>query len=50
MRAATRGKVISIMALVPVVNTCFLVPKAAPQSDKYQKMPPVGGRSITTRA
>ena len=28
---------ISIMALVLIISICFLVPKAAAQSDKYQK-------------
>jgi hypothetical protein len=30
-----------IMALVLVISSCFLVPKAAAQSDKYPKMAPV---------
>ncbi len=38
-RAATRE--ISILALVLVISICFLVPKAAAQSDKYPKMAPV---------
>jgi hypothetical protein len=29
------------MALVLVISNCFLVPKAAAQSDKYAKMAPV---------
>lgn len=40
MRAATREareKKITIKALVLVVSICFLVPKAAAQSDKYSK-------------
>ena len=44
MRAATRDRMISIMArimLVLVISICFLVPKAAAQSDKYSKMAPV---------
>ena len=50
MRAATResttGRMISIMArgstiMVLVIGICFLVPKAAAQSDKYSKMAPV---------
>src|SRR5712692_6056769 len=41
MRAATRERRISIMALVLVISICFLVPKAAAQSDKYSKMAPV---------
>jgi hypothetical protein len=41
MRAATREKMISIMALVPVISIGFLVPKAAAQADKYPKMVPV---------
>jgi hypothetical protein len=40
MRAATRERMISIMALVLVISIGFLVPKAA-QSDKYPKMAPV---------
>jgi hypothetical protein len=32
---------INIMALVLVISICFLVPKAAAQSDKYSKMAPV---------
>jgi hypothetical protein len=40
MRAATRERMISIMALVLVISIGFLVPKAA-QSDKYSKMAPV---------
>ncbi len=40
MRAATRERTISIMALVLVIGSCFLVPKAAAQSDKYLKMVP----------
>ena len=41
MRAATRERRISIMALVLVISICFLVLKAAAQSDKYSKMAPV---------
>ena len=44
MRAATRERLISIMArimLVLVIIITFLVPKAAAQSDKYSKMAPV---------
>ncbi|SRR5260370_8441672 len=51
MRAATRERMmrermISIMAknstiMVLVIGICFLVPKAAAQSDKYPKMAPV---------
>jgi hypothetical protein len=41
MRAATRERVMSIMALVLVIGIGFLVPKAAAQSDKYSKMAPV---------
>jgi hypothetical protein len=44
MRAPTRGRVISIMALVLVISIGFLVAKAAmatAQSDKYSKMAPV---------
>jgi energy-converting hydrogenase Eha subunit F len=41
MRAATRDRMISIMALVLVISIGFLVPKAAAQSDKYPKMAPV---------
>ena len=41
MRAATRERMISIMALVLVISICFLVPRAAAQSDKYPKMAPV---------
>jgi hypothetical protein len=41
MRAATRERMISIMALVLVISIGFLVPKAAAQSDKYSKMAPV---------
>ena len=40
MRAATRERIISIMALVLVIGIGFLVPKAAAQSDKYPKMAP----------
>ena len=40
-RAATRERMISILALVLVISICFLVPKAAAQSDKYSKMAPV---------
>ena len=41
MRAPTRERMISIMALVLIISMCFLVPKAAAQSDKYPKMAPV---------
>jgi len=46
MRAAlrermTRERMIRIMALALVISICFLVPKAAAQSDKYSKMAPV---------
>jgi hypothetical protein len=41
MRAATRERMISNMALVLVISICFLVPKAVAQSDKYSKMAPV---------
>jgi hypothetical protein len=41
MRAVTRERMISIMAVVLVISICFLVPKAAAQSDKYSKMAPV---------
>ena len=41
MRAATRERMISIMALVLVISVGFLMPKAAAQSDKYSKMAPV---------
>jgi hypothetical protein len=41
MRAPTRERMISIMALVLVIGICFLVPKAAAQSDKYPQMAPV---------
>ena len=41
MRAATRERMISLMALVLVISIGFLVPKAAAQSDKYSKMAPV---------
>ena len=41
MRAATRERVISIMALVLVISNGFLAPKAAAQSDKYSKTVPV---------
>src|SRR5437899_8276477 len=41
MRAPTRERMISIMALVLIISICFLVPKAAAQSDKYPKMAPV---------
>jgi hypothetical protein len=41
MRAATRERVIRIMASVLVISISFLVPKAAAQSDKYSKMAPV---------
>jgi len=37
MTAATRERIISIMALVLVISIGFLVPKAAAQSDKYSK-------------
>ncbi len=38
MRAATRDRMISIMALVLVISIGFLGPRAAAQSDKYPKM------------
>jgi hypothetical protein len=41
MRKSTRERVISGMALVLVISICFLVPKAAAQSDKYPTMAPV---------
>jgi hypothetical protein len=41
MRAATRKRMISIIALVMVISIGFLAPKAAAQSDKYSKMAPV---------
>ena len=46
MGAATRKRMVSmrmirVMALVLVIGICFLVPKAAAQSDKYSKMAPV---------
>jgi hypothetical protein len=41
MRAATRERMIRIMALVLVISISFLVPKAAARSDKYPKMAPV---------
>jgi hypothetical protein len=41
MRAATRDRTISIMALVLVIGIGFLAPKAAAQSDKYSTMAPV---------
>jgi len=46
MRVATRERMmterlISITALVLIISICFLVPKAAAQSDKYPKMAPV---------
>ena len=41
MRAATRERMISIVALMLVISIGFLVPKAAAQSDKYSKMAPV---------
>ncbi|HSB12754.1 MAG TPA: hypothetical protein VLM38_24920 [Blastocatellia bacterium] len=40
MSTAARERVTSIIALVLVI-ICFLVPKAAVQSDKYLKMAPV---------
>ena len=45
-RECTRERMISIMArgstiMVLVIGICFLVPKAAAQSDKYPKMAPV---------
>ena len=43
MRAGARERMIRIMAtimLVLVISIGFLVPKAAPQSDKYSKMAP----------
>jgi hypothetical protein len=47
MRAATRERMISIMALVLVISIGFLVPKAAAQSDKYSKM---AWQSVHTQA
>jgi hypothetical protein len=41
MRAATRERMISIMAVVLIISIGPLVPKAAAQSDKYPKMAPV---------
>ena len=38
MRAATRERMIRIVASVLVISICFLAPKAAAQSDKYSKM------------
>lgn len=38
MSAATRERMISSMALVLVISTGFLMPKAAVQSDKYSKI------------
>jgi hypothetical protein len=40
MKAATRQKMINIMAFVLVISIGFLVPKAGAQSDKYSKMAP----------
>jgi len=40
-RAATRERMISILALVLVISIGFLAPKAAAQSDQYPKMAPV---------
>jgi hypothetical protein len=40
-RAATRERMISILALVLVIGIGSLVPKAAAQSDKYSTMAPV---------
>jgi len=37
-RAATRERMISILALVLIIGIGFLAPKAAAQSDKYSKM------------
>src|ERR1700730_13553051 len=39
MRAATRERI--IWASAPVISICFLVPKAAAQSDGYSTMAPV---------
>lgn len=44
MRAPTRERMISIMALLLVISNCFLVPKAAAQSDNIRKW-----RLLTTR-
>jgi hypothetical protein len=41
MRATMRERMISNMALVLVISICFLMPKAAAQSDRYSKMAPV---------
>jgi hypothetical protein len=41
MRAATRGRMISTMALVLIISIGFIVSKAAAQSDKYSKMAPI---------
>jgi hypothetical protein len=40
-RKSTRERVFAVMALVLVIGICFLVPKAAAQSDKYPTMAPV---------
>jgi hypothetical protein len=50
MRASTRERMISIMALVMVIGIGFLVPKAAAQSDKYPKMAPVEQYLMETNA
>ena len=41
MRASTRERRTGVTALVLVIGICFLVPKAAAQSDKYPTMAPV---------
>jgi hypothetical protein len=40
MRAATKERMINIMASVLVISIGFLVPEASAQSDKYSKMAP----------
>ena len=40
-RKSTRERVITVMVLVLVISICFLVAKAAAQSDKYSNMAPV---------
>jgi hypothetical protein len=40
-RDSTRETMIRVAALVLVISSGFLVPKAAAQSDKYSKMAPV---------
>ena len=35
------GRVITVMALVLVISSCFIAPKAAAHSDKYPTMAPV---------